>query len=239
MDEEIFDVLEKIGLTKTEITIYLALIKYGKATAYRISKEANLYKANTYMAIENLVKKNLVVAMDENNKRWYKATKPEEMINNLEREKEKIQKIIPYISRSLSEETEEVSVFTGINAFMNILHSLLEKKKPIYVYDIPNYVPDLVKFHIDHFHKERIKQKVEMHHIYDYDAKDRIKYLVKMKYTYAKQGSENRLSLTSTMVCGDITLLINWKKGIKVVKIVDPDIAEAYQHQFQVLWDNK
>lgn len=234
--EKVEKILEETGLTKTETKIYLTLVKKGPLTAYRISKEAELYRANTYMAIEGLEKKNLVKKEAINNKNIYIAVPPEEFLNNLERQKEKIQEIIPFIERSFHEELEEVTVFTGEDAFFNILYSLLNKKAPIKVFDIPSFVPEIIQFKISHFHRERIKKRIAMYHIYDYDAKDRIRLLKKMKYTHAKQGSENRQSVTSTLICGDTTLIINWKKGIKIVKIVDKDISEAYDHQFDLLW---
>jgi len=58
-----------------------------------------------------------------------------------------------------------------------------------------------------------------------------------MKYTYAKQGGEHRHSLVSTLVCGDVTLIINWNKNLKVVKIFDKDVSQAYETQFKFLWD--
>ena len=78
-----------------------------------------------------------------------------------------------------------------------------------------------------------------MYHIYDYNAKERISFLKKIKYTYAKTGMKNRLSVTSTLICGNTTLLINWKKGMKIVKIVDQDIADTYKKQFDILWNYK
>ncbi|MDO8622718.1 MAG: helix-turn-helix domain-containing protein [archaeon] len=237
--QDIEKTLEEAGLTKTETKVYLTLIKKGPSTAYRISLESGLYKANTYMAIEGLVKKNFVKKEEINNKHIFKAVDPEEFVNNLERKKEKIQAIIPFIQRNFHEELEEVSVFTGVEAFFNILYSLLNKKSSIKVFDIPSYVPEIVTFQINQFHKERIKKKVAMYHIYDYDAKDRIKFLRKIKYTYAKQGQKNRLSVTSTLVCGDTTLIINWKKGLKTVKIIDKDIAETFNNQFDILWNYK
>lgn len=230
---------EELGLTRTEATIYLALLKKGSSTAYRISKEAQLYKANTYQAIEALIKKNLVVKEVVNNKQLLHAVQPEEFVNNLDRQKEKIQFLLPHIERAFQDESEGVSVFQGINAFMNLLYDLLKQKEHIYVFDIPNYVPQLVRIHIAKFHKERIKHKVKMYHIYDYNAEDRIKYLNKIKLTYAKQGKQNRFSLVSTLTCGNTTLIINWKKGLKVVKIIDKDIAETYKNQFDVLWKQK
>lgn len=74
-----------------------------------------------------------------------------------------------------------------------------------------------------------------MHHIYDYDAKDRIKFLKKMKLTYAIQNKQKRHSLASTIVCGDTTLITNWKKNVKTVIIKDNDIARSYEEQYHIL----
>ena len=239
MNEEVIIVLESLGLTKTEAVVYLMLVKKGSSTAYRVSKEAQIYKANTYMAIDSLIRKNLAIKTEINGKQIIKAVPPEEFINNTERQKERLQSILPLIQRNFEQDYEEVSVFTGLESFFNVFYKLLDQKQSIYVFDIPDYVPELVKTYIDKFHKVRIKKKVKMYHIYDYNAKERIHYLNNMKYTYAKQGQKDRLSVASTFVCGNVTLIINWKKGIKFVKIVDKDIADTYRHQFDILWNYK
>jgi sugar-specific transcriptional regulator TrmB len=236
--EELHKILEQVGLTKTEVLVYLALVKSGQSTAYKIANEAHLYRANTYMAIENLIAKGFVLKNEVNRRQILKAVSPEEFIKTLDRQKEKLQAAIPLIPRGFSEDVENVSVFTGINAFFSLLYSLLEKKQDIYVFDIPSYVPELLSSHINQFHKERIKRKIKMYHIYDYDS-PRIAYLNSLKHTYAKKGMPGRISTTSTLVCGDITQIINWKKGLKVVKIIDKDISEAYKKQFDLLWNYK
>ncbi|MEK6856197.1 MAG: helix-turn-helix domain-containing protein [Nanoarchaeota archaeon] len=238
-EEQFLSLLESIGLTKTEALIYLTLVRKGSLSGYRLSKEAGLYKANTYMALESLVKKNLVFKKEINNKLFFESTPPEDILKSLELQKEKVQAVIPFIRRHFREEMEEVSVFTGLDAFFQMFYSLLDQNQAIYVFDIPSYVPDIVKNHINQFHKIRIKKKIPMYHIYDYDAKDRISLLKKMKYTFAKQGAKDRLSLTSTFVCGNTTLILNWKKEIKTVRIIDKDVAETYRHQFDILWKIK
>ena len=237
--EKVKNVLEEIGLNSTEAIIYLTLIKKGSSTAYKIAKEAHLYKANTYMAVDSLIRKNLITQKQIKNKQIIRAIPPEELLNNLDRQKEKLQEILPFIERNFEEDLEEVNVFSGLKSFFNLLYNLLEQKQDIYVFDIPSYVPEIVKTHINQFHKERIKRKIVMHHIYDYDAKERIDYLNNLKFTFAKQGVKNRLSLVSTFVCGKITLIINWKKEIKIVKIIDKDVADTYRHQFDILWNYK
>ena len=233
---EILDALEEAGLSRTESIIYLSILKKGQSTAYKIAKESGLYKANTYQAIEGLIKKNLATQIIIDNKNIIKVLPPEELISKLDRQKEKMQSILPMIERGLDEEPEGISLHVGVPAFMNILYSLLKLGKEIYVYDIPSYVPEMVKNYIMQFHKERIKHKVSMYHIYDYDTEERIKFLNKMKYTYAKRGKINRQSRVSTMTCGDVSLIINWKDKAKTIQIKDKDVAEAYKGQFDILW---
>ena len=79
---EITNALEDFGLTKTEVAVYLTLLKKNQSTAYRISKESQIYKANTYMAIESLVKKNLIIKEVINQKQFFKAVPPEKFIMN-------------------------------------------------------------------------------------------------------------------------------------------------------------
>ncbi len=239
MNETILHALEESGLTKTESVVYLELLRRGSSTAYRISKEAKLYKANTYDAIDSLVKKQFVVKQVINQKTSFSALPPEQILKSIELKKEKLQIIIPQIERSFTDSCEGVSVFEGITAFMNLLYLFLPKSSPIYAFDIPKTVPEIIRFHINQFHKERIKKRVPMYHIYDYDAKERINYLKKIPFTYAKQGEKNRNSVVSTLVCGNTTLIVNWGKNIKTVKIVDLDVAQAYESQFKSLWGEK
>ena len=45
-------VLEQVGLTKDEATVYLALLKLGETTASKVSTETNTYRTNIYRTLE-------------------------------------------------------------------------------------------------------------------------------------------------------------------------------------------
>jgi sugar-specific transcriptional regulator TrmB len=237
MVETVDSILQELGLSKNETLVYLTLVKRGQSTAYRISKDAKLYKANTYQAVDTLIRKNLITKLVVNNRQLIKAVPPEEFLGMIDRQKEKMQALLPMISRNFDDESEIISVFSGVDMFMNMLYHLLDLNKPIYVFDIPSYAPEMLKYYLPKFHAERIRRKVKMYHLYDYDAKDRINTIGKMHYTYARQGKAKRFSLVSTLTCGDITLIINWKKNIKVIQVKDNDVAETYKHQFDILWE--
>lgn len=49
--------LQTLGFSEYEASTYLGVLRKNPATAYEISKTAGLQRANTYAALENLVKK--------------------------------------------------------------------------------------------------------------------------------------------------------------------------------------
>ena len=58
MDEKnIIETLESVGVHKTEILVYLELIKAGCASAHDISKRTKIHSSNVYDILEKLLKK--------------------------------------------------------------------------------------------------------------------------------------------------------------------------------------
>lgn len=226
--------LKLLGLSVVEAKTYLSLLKNPNKTAYSIAKTTNIHRANVYDALNSLVAKALAYKVIINNKHLYTAAKPAKLKQIMKERSLIVENLIPELEVS-KETIQQVSVYKGIDAFFELLYELLEQNEPIYVFDIPKYVPQLVKNHITAFHKERAKRKIWMHHIYDYNAGKRITMLNKLPFTTAIKGPTHRQSLVSTLVCGDTTLIVNWRKGMKVVKIIDQDVAETYRMQYEVL----
>jgi sugar-specific transcriptional regulator TrmB len=62
--------LQTLGFSEYEASTYLGVLRKNPATAYEISKTAGLQRANTYAALENLVKKKAVQPISENPVRY-------------------------------------------------------------------------------------------------------------------------------------------------------------------------
>jgi len=58
--------LQKLGFSDYEIRTYTALLQENPATAYQISKTANIPRANTYSVLESLSRKNAVLKVSQN-----------------------------------------------------------------------------------------------------------------------------------------------------------------------------
>ena len=103
-------------------------------------------------------------------------------------------------------------------------------------YGIPKEAIKLMETFIIHFHERRIGMKIEMDHIYNEDAQDRISYLNKMQYTKAKYLPNEYNSPVSTNICGDEVVLILWTNNPLVIQIINKDIAHQYQKYFDMIW---
>ena len=55
--KEISDILGGIGLTETEVKVYLALNELGTSTISPIVKKANISNSKIYIILEKLIKK--------------------------------------------------------------------------------------------------------------------------------------------------------------------------------------
>tara|TARA_Y100000296_G_scaffold84834_1_gene119224 strand:+ start:10164 stop:10352 length:189 start_codon:yes stop_codon:yes gene_type:complete len=59
-ENKVIGVLESIGFSKNEISIYLDLIRIGKSFAGDISKRTEIHRSNTYDILEKLLEKGIV-----------------------------------------------------------------------------------------------------------------------------------------------------------------------------------
>ncbi|MBI2130057.1 helix-turn-helix domain-containing protein, partial [Candidatus Woesearchaeota archaeon] len=92
-------VLEKIGLTRNQSEVYLALLKLGSATAQQIIKESGMHRSRVYDSLEKLQQLGLVSSVVKDYKRYFQAAKPEKLFEYVDEKKEAISQILPELKR--------------------------------------------------------------------------------------------------------------------------------------------
>lgn len=235
MDENI---LVDLGLSKSEAKIYITLLQLGRSAVTTIANTAKLHRANVYDSLKKLVDKGLASYMHQEKSTYYEASNPQALELIIKEKENKLKTIMPQLllQKQMAEKKGEANVFEGLSALFNQLYNFLHYKEDIQVYGIPASVPEIVRTKINHYHKERLKQKVKMLHIYNHNAKKRIKYLNQMKLTYARFLPESFDSQVSTFICGEEILLVLWAPSIVIIRVKNQQIANAYKKYFSLLW---
>ena len=237
MDSE--KILEELGLSKNEAKTYLCLLKTGACAAGEIAKKSKLHRSNVYDALERLQKKGLVGHITKEDTKIYQASNPNTLLTMLKEKEIELKTMLPnlILNYELSDKNLNTRIQEGRQAIRNMLNKLLEYKKTIYVYGIPKDAADQVGIgFMKEYHIKRDKEKINMLHIYNEDARSRIHYLNQLSYTEAKYLPPEYDSPVSTFICGDCVVLALITSNPTLVFIENQALATAYMKYFDLFW---
>lgn len=130
--------LQEIGLTEGETKVYFALVKLGSTKTGPLAKEAQVSSSKVYKIIDRLEKKGLVGHVLKGDVKHFNAMNPKRILNyieekeeELEKKKQKVEKMIPEIQGLLqdSDKKSEAFVFEGFKGITNFFKEILDDLK--------------------------------------------------------------------------------------------------------------
>lgn len=235
---EIEESLINAGLSKIEVDSYLVILTNGPISAGKVAKLTHNYRANVYQSIERLKSKGFISEIQGKKSKLFEALSPNHILNEFDKKKEALANIIPALSqmKSTSIETTSMRIIEGVNGWRHLLDEFIEVGKERVVYGIPKEVKMLEEF-FKEYHKKRAQKKIALRHLFNYDAKDRIKITNKIPYTQSRYLPKELDQPVSTSICGSLVALTVYKgKNILTIVIENQIIADAYRKYFEYLW---
>lgn len=232
------DALAGAGLTLNEAKVYLALIKLNVSNVVEISRLSEVHRVNVYDSLSKLRQKGLVHTIMVNGKKKFQADDPKILSIMIQEKSSNLNRILPQLEliKRLKEMKTQVGLYEGFKALKNIYYSFLEGGEERVVYGVPRAAFENFGEFFSRYHQKRLAVKKKMRHIYNSDAKDRIKYLNKMPYTEARYLNKEFDSPVATSICGNQVVLTVWGKNPTFIVIINKKIADAYRKYFEILW---
>lgn len=125
--------LEELGLHDNEIKVYLVCLNNEGADAKQISKQTNIIRTTVYGILQSLIQKGLISYVDKEGIKKFFAVSPRELLNILDRKKEKIKSIIPILETYQKSKTKpnKVEIFQGINGIKSVTNDIISKPNKI------------------------------------------------------------------------------------------------------------
>jgi sugar-specific transcriptional regulator TrmB len=237
-ESKIISTLKSIGLRRNEALVYLDLIRAGKSSAIDVSKRTKIYRSNTYDILRDLRKKGIVDQSIENEKKFFYPVNPKDLLDYHKQKGEELKEIVPELEKiqNIKKEERRVTISEGLNSVKNIFNSLLETKKPICVYGTPKEAVSLLRGFLDEYHKIRIKKKIPLKIIHGVDLIQRIKELNKLELTEARYLPQSNSNISTRICCNKVVIII-WETPVSAIVIENKSVADAYRHNFEMLWD--
>lgn len=242
-------ILEEIGLTKTEIKIYLTLLKIGQSTTTKIIKESGIHASKVYEFLDKLIQKGLVSYVIKSNKKHFSATEPgflkeflkEKQREIVEQEKE-IDIILPQLHsiKKSGEETIQSEIYEGLRGIKSIYEkilSTLKKGETQFVMGAPRIGNELIEGFLLDWHKRRIKKGIRCKYIYDSDVKDYGKVREEMPFTEVRYLPKKMVSPVWIEIFEKYVIIGHIKGRNAVLFLIkDREIAKGYLDYFDLIW---
>src|SRR3989338_9044902 len=246
------ELLYEIGLTKGEVSCYLALLEIGSSSVGRIIDKARVSSSKIYNILDRLMQKGLVSYATRENVKYFEAASPQRILDYLREKEESIrekskkgEKILPelLLKEKMSGKEQEISIFSGIKGIKTVhektLH-LLRKGEEYCFMGASVAASGKLEEYWQYYHKIRQKQQVKARILFNRDVHQSV---LANRNSFGNCEARYLPFEASTPswieIFKDITILGVVGSQPVALEIRNPDIAKSFQSYFEGLWNRK
>lgn len=242
-------ILGQIGLTKSEINVYLALLELGSSSTGKIVDTSGASSSKVYEILDRLMQKGLVSFIIKSGVKYFEAAPPERIMDylkeketTLNQQKQELKRIIPELElkRQLSKYKSEATIYKGMKGLETAYYSALKLLKPsdeMLVIAGPSRSETINRFFVK-FSKERARRKVQMRAIWNERAKGELRTLPEKnplsEVKYIPQTTSSSVEIFKNRV-----LIFPKTKDPLVISIDSEEVADSFRVQFEMWWNQK
>jgi HTH-type transcriptional regulator, sugar sensing transcriptional regulator len=239
-------VLLQLGLSESEIGIFLTLLQDGPSSVQDISRASGINRVTIYSALNTLERKGLVAETKKGSRRLFVAERPEELKLIVEEKEEEIKKtnldlqnlVLPVLKAiDLNQENKpEIRFYEGLEGIYKVYESMLEAKDIIGCgsYDSVMKVSSW-KEEEKYFH--RIKNKKVFYRAILEDTPTNRKFAEVAKGIAHFKFLETGVKLSADIhAYGDSVALMSYEKVTATV-IRDESIAKSIRTLLEFMWE--
>ncbi len=237
--------LKELGLNEKQARIYLALVEIGKGTAYAIAKQAKVKRPTTYVILEELRLKGLVLKVPQNKNQVFIAKDPRELFAEQEEKLSYARRVLPELLARASKDSNTATTFLfegpdGMKRALDYGLDQLEGKQLLcYHAKAPKGIHSVPKIYFDHYtnlqKRAVIVRGIESSHVgtslfREMDKKFGIK-------TLSLPQSEFSSNISVEIAGTFIRVLLH--KNSQALIIENKDFAEMMKQVFEIVWKKK
>lgn len=231
--------LRELGLTDNEVRIYLLLLNQGMMNPSEISQKLGLHRGYVYDALERMQEKEVVNSILKDNKKYFQATSPENLVGLLKFRLENFQKIVPDLMKiaELKKEETKVELHRGKRVYRILLKDMissLKKNEEAYLIGIDENVlinevePIYLKQYLNIIKSKNIKEKI----IIKIGAKK-----LKNPNLQYKELHEKYIGKTAQIIYNNKVAIFILGTPYYLIIIDNKEVAETYKKQFNLVWN--
>ncbi|MCB9359549.1 helix-turn-helix domain-containing protein [Candidatus Woesearchaeota archaeon] len=244
--------LEEIGLTKGEISVYMALLELGSSTVGPIVDKAKVSSSKVYDILERLMDKGLASYVIKENTKYFESAQPSRILDYMqERKKEieekenRVKEILPQLElrQRMAKNKQEVNVYEGLKGIKTVREKSLRELKAgdeFYILGISATSSEQLRNYWMNYHKRRSQSKIGTKMLINRDAPE--KYFDernKLPHTNVKRMPFSASTPSWFDIYDDRMVIGVTGEEPIAVEIKSSKVAESFKAYFEALWNQK
>ena len=240
--ENLTEAIERIGLSRKEAQVYLALLRIGQSSATLIAKNSGLKRPTTYLILEDLRKRGFVLKVPGDKKQMFIAKSPEEIIGAAKKNVDHALHVLPQLMNMFGMNDPHVRTvhFEGLHGIREALwykfNELKGSEIVAFFGSSEDASADLIKlFH--EWNEAMADAGIRLRSVVP-DAKDLKKFRDADKaYDFQPKimPSSDYTSKTSIEITDRFIRIVMFKEQQAVI-IENPIVAKAMKEIFEMVW---
>ncbi len=227
------EALVACGLSDGEAEVYLALLRLGEPSVVVLAKETGRHRTHIYDTLEKLCEKGLVSAVQIGNKQVFRAADPENLLNVLKEQEEKVTACLPVLKGlyTLQKQPFNLMVFKGKNGLKSLLRDILREGKDYDAFGTGSRFKELFPFFYEQWRKSSANSGMKVRLITRKGW-----HVPKRKGFHHKVFPEEFVSPFAVFIYGDKVATVIWSAPAAIL-IESKEVAEDYRKYFSFLWE--
>src|SRR3989344_549104 len=237
------EMLIEIGLSNRQAEAYLVLLNLKEATVKDIADKTKESRTHLYDSLNMLIKKGLVAYVIKNNIKYFHPAPPEKLMDFLHEKEDALLLLLPQLKELQAKGSKKplVEVYEDKEGMKTILNDIIRAKKEWLAIGSTGQSPYVLnEFYIEHFHKDRIKNKINLKVLFNDtgDTRKRAEVFSKISLIEAKYLPETHQSPATIYIYGDKTAIIMWLAVGKpfAILVESEEISKSFRSYFNLLW---
>jgi HTH-type transcriptional regulator, sugar sensing transcriptional regulator len=247
--EQIKTILKNIGLTDTEINIYLAGLTYPEIGVNELEKQTGIKRTTIYHAIDTMMQKGLVSKKGTPSRLMFTMSRPENIKRHLDKEITKLQdqqkdleKIIPHLNQKIIQEKAGVKItqYEGLEGVKMVVDEALycQSKNWDIISPAKNFFSEFEKKYADYYLETRGRRGIIARSLWEYRLPFRAlsdEELKQRQPRYLPEVMHGKFK-SVFIIFDDKVAIISSLKELSAILIESQEIHNSFCAMFEGLW---
>ncbi len=233
------EVLQQLGFTEYEATIYLMLLQQGHISAYQLAEKTGMYRQATYDALNRMVEKGYVSSVKEGKAQLFQAVSPELILELLQEKTESLKQILPDLI-SLKKQSSQplmVETYKGKNVMRIALKDIilqLKKSGEVLCTAVDEFIHLTThKTILEQYERDLIRLKIKERVI----IKEGTQGLFNRGTSNYRTVSKKYFNPNPVQIYGDNVQIVLLGNPNYLIIIRSKVAADSYRKQFELMWN--